>query len=64
MGRKNVLAEVPADRRVFFRRSCACADRAGVGGAAPYLFQMNYRGLLSYNGFFVSPILTMNIDKG
>lgn len=34
------------------------------GGAAPYLFQMNYRGLLSYNGFFVSPILSMNIDKG
>lgn len=56
MGRKDVLTEAPADRRVFFRHLCACAGRAGVGGAAPYLFQMNYRGLLSYNGFFVSKV--------
>ena len=31
MGRKDVLAEVPADRPVFFRRLCACAGRAGGG---------------------------------
>lgn len=56
VGRTDVLTEAPADRRVFFRHLCACAGWARVGGAAPYLFQMNYRGLLSYNGFFVSKV--------
>jgi len=41
----------------------------GGGGGGAYLFQMNYRGLLSYNGFFVKnkkskrSILIMNIGK-
>lgn len=39
---------------------------ARAGGAAAYLFQMNYRGLLSYNGIFVSKssIPNMSISNG
>lgn len=33
-----------------------CWSGPGREGPAPYLFQMNYRGLLSYNGFFVSKV--------